>query len=263
MIGEENLENFRNYFKDERQLEKDYLINLMLKVISINKLSNVLEFKGGTALYIFHGLNRFSEDLDFSYISKDKEINKKIDGLIEPIIKDFNLSYRITKNKGNIIVRDENQDVSGIRSEFFIEGPLFTKTNIRHKIKLDISLRKDTIMNPEYATVVSKYNDIGTILLYKMPIEEMLTEKLYAIVERNKARDLYDTYFILKYKNVVFDEKLTSEKFKIRGKAFDKKELLKRIENFQDNLWKEELSYLIQNLPEINEVKGFLIKSIK
>ena len=263
MIDEENLEKFKNFFKDERQLEKDYLIDLMLKVISVNKLSNVLEFKGGTALYIFHGLNRFSEDLDFSYIGEDKEINKHIDNLIEPIIKDFNLSYRITKDKGNIVVRDEEGNLSAIRSEFFIEGPLFNRTHIRHKIKIDISLRNDTIMKPEYATIVSKYNDISTIILYKMPIEEMLTEKLYAIIERNKARDLYDAYFILKNNNVKFDEKLTEEKFKKRGKAFKKEELLERIAKFKESLWKEELSYLIQNLPEIDEIKSFLRESIK
>ena len=263
MIDEETLEKFKNFFKDERQLEKDYLINLMLKVISINKLSNVLEFKGGTALYIFHGLDRFSEDLDFSYIGKDEEINKKIDSLIEPIIKDFNLSYKITKNKGNIIVRDEDQNILDIRSEFFIGGPLFKKTRLRHKIKIDISLRTDITTKPEYATIVSKYNDIGTIILYKMPIEEMLTEKLYAMVERHKARDLYDAYFILKNKNVKFDEKLTAEKFKMRGKAFDKTGLLQKIEDFKDNLWKEELSYLIQNLPEISEVKRSLEKNIR
>ena len=263
MIDEESLEKFNNLFKDERQLEKDYLINLMLKVISINKLSNSLEFKGGTALYIFHGLNRFSEDLDFSYIGKDKEINKQIDSLIEPIIKDFNLSYKITKDKGNIVIRDEEGDISGIRSEFFIEGPFFKKTHLRHRIKIDVSLRDDTIMKPEYSNIVSKYNDIGTIILYKMPIGEMLTEKLYAIIERNKARDLYDTYFILKNKNVKFDEKLTEEKFKRRGKTFKKEKLLGQITEFKYSLWKEELSYLIQNLPELSEVKDFLIKNIK
>jgi len=30
-------------------------------------------FYGGTALRIFHGLNRFSEDLDFSLIEKNQE----------------------------------------------------------------------------------------------------------------------------------------------------------------------------------------------
>lgn len=30
-------------------------------------------FYGGTALRIFHGLNRFSEDLDFSLLEKNQE----------------------------------------------------------------------------------------------------------------------------------------------------------------------------------------------
>ena len=263
MIDRENLEKFNNFFKDQRQLEKDYLINLMLKVISINRISNLIEFKGGTALYIFYGLDRFSEDLDFSYIGKDRDIDKKIDSLMESVIKDFNLNYKITKNRGNIIIRDENKNISGIRSEFFVEGPLFKQNGIRHKIKIDLSLRNDTIMKPEYATFVSKYSDIGTIILYKMPIQEMLTEKLYAIIERNKARDLYDAYFILKNKNASFDEKLTAEKFKIRGEVFSKEELLKTIEEFKSSMWKEELSYLIQSLPEINEVKQLLKDNIK
>jgi len=33
MIDENTLESFANLFKDNRQLEKDYLLNLMLKVI--------------------------------------------------------------------------------------------------------------------------------------------------------------------------------------------------------------------------------------
>ena len=31
-------------------------------------------FYGGTALRIFHGLNRFSEDLDFSLLEKNQEL---------------------------------------------------------------------------------------------------------------------------------------------------------------------------------------------
>ncbi|EQD50668.1 protein containing DUF1814, partial [mine drainage metagenome] len=165
----------------------------------LNKVSQNLEFKGGTALYLFHGLDRFSEDLDFDYIGKTDEINNEIDSLIEPVIRDFGLSYKIGKSKGNVLIRDEGNTITGIRSEFFIEGPLFGKTGKRHRLKLDISTRNDVLMKPEYSTLVSKYNDIGTMLLYKMPLQEMLAEKLCAVTEREKARDLYDAYFILKY----------------------------------------------------------------
>ncbi|EQD54160.1 protein containing DUF1814, partial [mine drainage metagenome] len=116
MIDENSLESHANMFKDERQLEKDYLINLMLKTISLNKVSQNLEFKGGTALYLFHGLDRFSEDLDFDYIGKTDEINNEIDSLIEPVIRDFGLSYKIGKSKGNVLIRDEGNTITGIRS---------------------------------------------------------------------------------------------------------------------------------------------------
>ena len=258
MIDENSLEAYANLFKDERQLEKDYLVNLMLKAISLNKVSQRLEFKGGTALYLFHGLDRFSEDLDFDYIGKTYEISNSIDSLIEPVVKDFGLSYRISKSKGNVVIRGNANNVLGVRSEFFIEGPLFGKTGKRHKIKLDISTRDDVLMKPEQVTLVSRYNDIGTMLLYKMPLQEMLAEKLCAITERGKARDLYDAYFILKYKSLTYDDATTSKKFEKRDEAFDREILINAIEEISESLWKEELQYIVASIPSLNYVKRFL-----
>jgi len=256
MIDENTLESFANLFRDERQLEKDYLLNLMLKVISLNKISQSLELKGGTALYLFHGLDRFSEDLDFSYIGK-KEALANIDSLTEPVIHDFSLSYKISKSKGNVVIRNEN-GIESTRSEFFVEGPLFGKTGKRYKIKLDISTRNDLLMKPEQAVLASKYSDIGTMLLYKMPLQEMLAEKLCAISERAKARDLYDVYFLLKYKGLKYEESLVAKKFEKRGEAFTTEHLLSAIDKVSVNLWKEELQYIVPRLPDIGEVKEFI-----
>jgi predicted nucleotidyltransferase component of viral defense system len=44
------------------QQEKHYLQSLILTIVS----DYPLVFKGGTYLWLFHGLNRFSEDLDFT-----------------------------------------------------------------------------------------------------------------------------------------------------------------------------------------------------
>ena len=44
--------------------EKDYFQEIVM--LGISREAPELAFKGGTALYKFHGLNRFSEDLDFS-----------------------------------------------------------------------------------------------------------------------------------------------------------------------------------------------------
>lgn len=263
MIDEATLMSFSHFFQDDRQLEKDYLLNLMLKTVSVNKISNYLEFKGGTALYMFNGLDRFSEDLDFTYIGKDALAKEMADALITPVIKDFSLSYNVAKNRGNIIVKDERGNVSGTRTEIFIEGPLFIRTGTRHKIKIDISTRNDTIMKPEHANLVSKYNDIGTMLVYKMPTEEILTEKLCAIAERSKARDLYDVYFLLRYKSASFDEKMLDEKFDRRKEPLDKKAVIDAVHGTDESSWKEELYYLIKELPELTTVKSFVIDKIK
>jgi len=260
MIDENTLESFANLFKDNRQLEKDYLLNLMLKVISLNKISQSLELKGGTALYLFHGLDRFSEDLDFSYIGKKKEF-ADLDSLLQPVMHDFGLSYRISKSKGNVVIRDE-KGIAGIRSEFFVEGPLFGKTGRRHKIKLDISTRNDLLMEPEQATLVSKYSDIGAIILYKMPVQEMLAEKLCSIAERSKARDLYDVYFLLKYKGLKYEESIVAKKFEKGGEAFTTEHLLSAIDKVSVNLWKEELQYIVPRLPDLGEVKEFIERAI-
>ena len=263
MIDEASLLKFGNLFSDERQLEKDYLLNLMLKTISINRISNYLEFKGGTALYMLQGLDRFSEDLDFSFIGDVPGIGARIDSLIEPIVKDFERSYSITKNKGNVLVKDENGLLAGIRSELFVEGPLFAKTGRRHKIKIDISVRQDLIMKPESLSFVSKYYDIGTVVIYSMPVEELLAEKLCAIIERDEARDLYDAYFLIQRKSIGYNKELLNKKLKLRNEKYKERQLIGEIRGIKENRWKEELKYLVKDLPKLEDVKKQLIKALK
>ncbi|MCL4325251.1 MAG: nucleotidyl transferase AbiEii/AbiGii toxin family protein [Candidatus Thermoplasmatota archaeon] len=263
MIDEFTLFSFSNYFADERQLEKDYLLNFMLKMLSLNRISNYLDFKGGTALYMLYGLDRFSEDLDFSYIINNNSISDEIDELMNPVISNFNLSYKISKNRGNIIIRNEKKDITNIRIELFVEGPLFGKNRVRHKIKIDITTRNDIVVKPDVARFTSKYYDIGTMLIYSMPLQEILTEKLSAIIERDETRDLYDAYFIILYKKTDYDEGMLTKKLELRGLKFDKKVLLRKISNVEESRWKEELSYIIRDLPKLDEIKEFLINTIK
>ncbi len=46
-------------------------------------------FYGGTALRIFYGLDRFSEDLDFSLITKNEDFN--LDSYLPSVEKSLNL----------------------------------------------------------------------------------------------------------------------------------------------------------------------------
>ena len=45
-------------------------------------------FYGGTALRIFHGLNRFSEDIDFSLLEKETEF--ELEPFFNSVVEEFN-----------------------------------------------------------------------------------------------------------------------------------------------------------------------------
>lgn len=42
------------------------LSQILVDIFRENELKNIMAFKGGTALMMFYGLNRFSTDLDFN-----------------------------------------------------------------------------------------------------------------------------------------------------------------------------------------------------
>ena len=58
MIVEEDLLRNSTHFMDERQLEKNYLQVLLLYEL-YSRFSRDIVFKGGTALKLFYGLDRF------------------------------------------------------------------------------------------------------------------------------------------------------------------------------------------------------------
>ncbi len=68
-------------------------------------------FYGGTALRIFYGLDRFSEDLDFSLMATDSDFDlKEYFPLLEKEVKSFGLNVSITE-------KEKTKD-SAIRSAF-------------------------------------------------------------------------------------------------------------------------------------------------
>jgi len=55
-------------------IHKNILLQILADIYSDNTIGPFLGFKGGTAAYLFYGLDRFSVDLDFDLLDKKKEI---------------------------------------------------------------------------------------------------------------------------------------------------------------------------------------------
>lgn len=162
-------------------------------------------FYGGTALRIFYGLERFSEDLDFSLKTSDPDFDLSVYfPVLEKEVRAFGLNVTISEK---IKTRESN-----IRSAFlkgntkehllmFYAGEAGTgqvAANEVIKIKFEVDIDP-----PAYATFEHKYRLLPApyqVCIYDM--SSLFAGKLHAVMCRSwenrvKGRDLYDYVFYL------------------------------------------------------------------
>lgn len=224
-----------------RNAEKDYLLELLLYFLSDYRRS--LVFKGGTALYKFYNLNRFSEDLDFDVIGKRFDTDK----MIKKIIR----SLEVTGMQRTILEKTEHGNETNIR--FAIRGPLYDGSkNSMSRVTINISKRERPI-SPLEKLLVTTYPEIPSFELSLLDIEEIAAEKIRCILTREKPRDIYDLWFLSK-KGIILDVSLINKKLKIYKLTFNKKKFIERV-NEKQKMWKLDLQDLIiGNLPEFDDV---------
>jgi predicted nucleotidyltransferase component of viral defense system len=250
MLNKEKLDDYKRILNfNLGQVEKDYLQQIFLLFFS-RYVKDEFIFKGGTALQKCYGLNRFSEDLDFTFM-KEIDINKIINKICEEI-SSFGFDSYSEETKGRI----------SRTYRIKIKGPLFdgNEKSIA-SLRIEISLRNDLILPPETKEIISVYNDIPPYLICTMNLNEILAEKIRTVLQRQKARDIYDIHFILK-KGAKANKKLIQEKCQKLGLDFDKDLFTKRVKEIK-KIWQQELLGYVSFIPDFNEVLKEIIKFIE
>jgi predicted nucleotidyltransferase component of viral defense system len=150
---------------------KNILIKILKDIYTDSSLGPLLGFKGGTAMYLFYDLERFSVDLDFDLLDETKE--QEVFDKMENIVKE----YGTIKEKTNK------------RHTLFI---LLSYNEEAQNIKVEINKRS---FGSQYE--VKNYLGISMLVMKK---EDMFAHKLVAMTERTKIanRDVFDVYFFLK-----------------------------------------------------------------
>jgi len=166
-------------------LELDYIQTILLKGMF---RSDDLVFKGGTCLRKVYGLNRFSEDLDFSTEMGETEvlnsINKGLDMLDRTGINARLWGWKVQK--------------TAFLGKVSYQGPLFTGSK-RSEGSISLDFSKFPLKGAsEWRAIMTEYPDTGTFFVQCMGLEEILAEKYRALVQRGKPRDLFDIWFIRK-----------------------------------------------------------------
>lgn len=230
--------------------EKDYLIDIALLSISKNT-KNELVFKGGTCLYKFHKLERFSQDIDFSAVQMI-DVNR----LVEKVAADF-------EKFGIKAVQVQKKELKrSITVKIFLEGPLYSGSPLSiASLNIDINKESKVILEPEALTHSSLYPELPAMSVLCMRQEEIFAEKIRALLTRQQARDLFDLHFLLK-KGISGSKRIIEKKMEYYGKTFNPEELLSAIKALKGR-WEKELEPLTLSLPEFSDAHNYVASKIK
>lgn len=177
-------------------VEKDYVLGLILYGIANHPdLKENWIFKGGTCIKKCYIANyRFSEDLDFTLAEKANLdphiIHSQLNEVAEIVYSTFGLVVNVTNIKVNSF-----PDKHGLflQAKLPFRGPISISGSYPN-IKFDLSGEEKLVDTPESRKLLHNYSDASEsaceILCYNF--SELLAEKLRALTERARPRDLYD-----------------------------------------------------------------------
>ncbi|MGC8831781.1 MAG: nucleotidyl transferase AbiEii/AbiGii toxin family protein [Thermoproteota archaeon] len=195
-------------------------------------------FKGGTALAFFYGLNRFSEDMDFT-------LKEHFD--LRSLMVEIGRDLEVLNMEAVFKIIEDNPGSFSFR--IGVEGPFFTQEVERCFVRVEVSRREKVLREVEIKELRPVYPDILPFYVMVMNLEEILAEKVRALTWRGKARDLYDLWFLLKMR-VRVDLDLINDKLSYYKKEFNLKEFMENVDKIRE-IWKQELPpVIIGSLPD-------------
>jgi predicted nucleotidyltransferase component of viral defense system len=124
---------------------------------------------GGTAIWRCYQGNRFSEDIDI-YINEKKQIEN---------------FFQALERKGFRILKKRLREKS-----------LYSLLGFNH-----VEVRFEATFHHKKEAILKEYElaDGNLLTVYTLSPEALLSEKISALLNRRKFRDLYDIFFLLRY----------------------------------------------------------------
>ena len=185
---------------------KEVIQEIVLCGLSRAGFFSDVAFYGGTALRIFHGLDRFSEDLDFSLLHTDNRFDlSEYLPILENEMHSFGLVIEVSEKQKTTASDIQSAFVKANTKQqliFFFEDQ--NSSSIHPDEKIRIRFEVDT-NPPDYAGFEHRYRLLPypyEVQLYDRP--SLLAGKIHAVLARSwksrvKGRDLYDFVFYLQH----------------------------------------------------------------
>jgi predicted nucleotidyltransferase component of viral defense system len=186
--------------EDQKNALQEIIQEIVLMGLSRSDFFKQAAFYGGTALRVLYGLDRFSEDLDFTALNKAfkgfKHYKKNIEEILESYGFEFEFIEKIKKLQGPV----ESAFIKGNTSINLLNiGILYSRhKDEKTKIKLEI----DTQPASGFHVDTVLHTQPEPFYLETLDLPSLFSGKLHAILFRQrqiniKGRDWYDLSWFL------------------------------------------------------------------
>ncbi len=229
-------------------IEKDYAITNILSLISRFSRLDKMVFKGGTAIKKIHFADfRFSEDIDFTC---SEDISTDFGALLNDGIGDMDVDVTGIE-QGETAVEQSRQ--------FIVKYKGYN--NYPNSVKIDLSLRESVQDGSSNLDVLHGYDELPKFKIPAMTLEEILAEKVRAIIYSPAPRHLYDLNFLFG-KRIQLKPALVREKISLYGDEFSLDRFKQSISRMERR-WKTDLERLMpQEPPQFNEISASVLQKI-
>ena len=217
------------------QAWKDYLQDLTLHLL-YKKYPQII-FRGGTCIWKVMKGDRFSEDLDLCL----ETIPNSLDTYLAKELKLYGFVCTILKKK---------QTANMLFLQCGISSPAHPR---EITLSIEILASKQCSMNIDTVTLYSPYPDIPPIEIRVQRREDIIVDKISAIFQRNKARDVHDLYLLLKQDGAINLELVTVKILGFTSKKFREKIVEKKTS------WKSLEPLIVTKLPSLEEEMTYIL----
>lgn len=186
-------------------------------------------FYGGTCLRIFHGLQRFSEDMDFSLLETNDDFN--FIQYFQPIIDEFAAIGRHVEIK-----KKDKRNFGKVESAFLKDNTDVYDVSFQTEKSIKIKIEVDTNPPLLFSTEQKLLLEPRSFMTHCFTLPDLYAGKMHALVyrawkNRVKGRDWYDFEWYVRHK-VPLDFNHLQERIKeFNGCEKSKEEFLDDLRN--------------------------------
>ena len=215
---------------------------------------DVAAFYGGTCLRIFHGLQRFSEDMDFSLLAPDDEFD--FTKYFQPIIDEFAIVGREVEIK-----KKDKKGFGKVESAFLKDNTDVYDVSFQTDKSIKIKIEVDTQPPLNFRTEQKLLLQPHSFMIRCFTLPDLFAGKMHALVYRGwknrvKGRDWYDFEWYVRH-NVSLDFTHLAERCKqfnnenITPELF-KEKLIERLSTADIKQVKEDVLPFVRNPKELD-----------